>query len=99
MGQTKEGSIKAMETIKKRYGVDENGKSLLHARIGAAGGRNGYTGGLYGDYERASKIGSIGGRRSKRGHKLIEVTDSTLIYRRKADGTLVSFDRRGVDGK
>jgi hypothetical protein len=39
MGQTKEGGLKTSITMKARYGVDADGKSLLHKRIGALGGK------------------------------------------------------------
>lgn len=38
MAQTKEGAKKARETIRSRYGVTEDGKSMLHIEIGAIGG-------------------------------------------------------------
>lgn len=67
--QTKEGSKKAMETIYKRYGKD-------HFReIGRRGGKKSIGGGFAdGEIGRAiaKTAGSIGGKKSKHGYKLLE---------------------------
>lgn len=67
MGQTKEGAAKARQTVLDRYGVDENGKSKLHKRIGAIGGKKTGVKGFALDRERARVAGAKGGRISKRG--------------------------------
>lgn len=38
MAQTKAGAKNAQETIRAKYGVDEEGKSLLHIKAGQKGG-------------------------------------------------------------
>lgn len=53
MGQTKEGARKALETIKKKYGVDEHGNSILHKKAGKAGGSKSSGGPLKGNPELA----------------------------------------------
>jgi hypothetical protein len=68
--QTPEGSLKATETIRKRYGAD------FYQRVGKMGGAKSRTGGfgskkvgadgLTGQ-ERAKKAGRLGGHTSKRG--------------------------------
>ena len=70
MSGTREGGVKARETMYKRHGKD------FYKRIGAKGGRNGNTGGFacfevgkdgLTGYERAKVYGRIGGLKSKRG--------------------------------
>lgn len=63
MPGTKAGGEKARNTNYKRHGRD------FYARIGRTGGKNGTTGGFYGDTERARQMGAIGGKKSKRGKK------------------------------
>ena len=60
MSGTKAGGKKAVETIKRLHGKD------FYATIGAKGGRNGHTGGFYGNSERAREAGKIGGLLSRR---------------------------------
>ena len=60
MAGTKAGGQAAAETNKKRYGSD------FYARIGAAGGKKGRTGGFYANRELARKAGAKGGRISRR---------------------------------
>ncbi len=60
MGGTVQGGKMASEKNKQRYGED------FYKRIGAMGGRNGNTGGFYGNSELASRAGKIGGAISKR---------------------------------
>lgn len=61
MAGTKEGGIKARETIKNKYGEDH------YKIIGAKGGRNGHTGGFASNPELAKIAGKKGGSISKRG--------------------------------
>lgn len=60
MAGTKAGGQAAAETNKKRYGSD------FYAKIGAAGGKKGRTGGFYANRELARKAGAKGGRISRR---------------------------------
>jgi len=60
MPQTKEGALKARETIKEKYGSD------YYERIGKIGGKASNTGGFYNNPELARRAGSIGGKKSKR---------------------------------
>lgn len=55
MGQTKEGARKALETTKRKYGVDEHGNSLFHKEIGTSGGRKSSGGPLKGNPELAKE--------------------------------------------
>jgi len=61
MAGTKSGGQKAAATNKKKYGAD------FYARIGAAGGHNGKTGGFYANRKLAAVAGAKGGRISRRG--------------------------------
>lgn len=62
---TKEGALKAVQTIKEKYGKD------FYSRIGKKGGANGhgefYTGGFASNKEFARECGRKGGKISKRG--------------------------------
>jgi uncharacterized protein len=64
MAGTRSGGKTAAATNKKKYGSD------FYAKIGAAGGRKGHSGGFAAGKEgreRARKYGAIGGRLSRRG--------------------------------
>lgn len=64
MAGTEKGGKAAAATNKKKYGPD------FYAKIGAAGGKRGHTGGFAAGKEgreRARKFGAIGGRLSRRG--------------------------------
>lgn len=61
MGQTRDGAKRAAQTTMQRYGVNEQGKSLHHARIGAKGGRKSKGGPLKGNADKAKELGSRGG--------------------------------------
>lgn len=67
---TKAGGLKAAATNRERYGED------FYRRLGHEGGQNGHTGGFGSKkvgkdgltgYQRARKVGQIGGRKSRRG--------------------------------
>ncbi|RWZ79842.1 MAG: hypothetical protein EOT04_00425 [Candidatus Chaera renei] len=60
MSGTKAGGQKAALTNKLRHGKD------FYARIGAAGGKRGHTGGFYANRELARTAGAKGGRISRR---------------------------------
>lgn len=70
MAGTKAGGRKARDTNLAKYGRN------FYQEIGARGGRNGHTGGFASETvgkdgltgrQRASMVGTIGGRKSKRG--------------------------------
>lgn len=63
MSGTKAGGMKAAATNKSKYGKD------FYAKIGAAGGKLGRTGGFYANRELARKAGAKGGRISRRTKK------------------------------
>lgn len=63
MAGTKAGGLKAAATNKSKYGKD------FYAKIGAAGGKLGRTGGFYANRELARKAGAKGGRISRRTKK------------------------------
>lgn len=65
MAGTKAGGKAAAATNKKKYGSD------FYAKIGAAGGKKGRTGGFYANRELARKAGAIGGRISRRTKKTV----------------------------
>jgi len=61
MAQTKEGAKKAVFSIKQKHGED------FYKIIGSKGGKKSTTGGFYANRELASKVGRIGGTKSRRG--------------------------------
>ena len=63
----------------------------FYAKIGAKGGRNGNTGGFAADNVRARTAGSMGGTYSRKGHKLLERTETSGTYRRLSDGAIVEI--------
>ncbi len=63
MAGTKEGGRKAAARNKAKYGSD------FYAKIGAAGGKKGKTGGFYANRELARTAGAKGGRISRRTKK------------------------------
>lgn len=60
MAGTKAGGQAAAATNKSKYGPD------FYARIGAAGGKKGRTGGFFANRELAREAGAKGGRISRR---------------------------------
>ena len=66
MSGTSAGAKKALKTIQDRYGVDENGKSLLYSTAGRKGGQAKNSkkglGGL--SKKRRREIAKMGGKRS-----------------------------------
>lgn len=60
MAATRQGGKKASVTNRAKYG------ETFYAKIGAAGGRNGRTGGFWVNRELARTAGAIGGRKSSR---------------------------------
>lgn len=64
MAGTKAGGKAAADTNKKKYGAD------FYARIGAAGGKKGRTGGFYANRDLARKAGAVGGKKSRRTKKV-----------------------------
>jgi hypothetical protein len=64
MGGTLEGGKKAAATNKELYGED------FYVKIGRKGGKEGNTGGFYANRELASRVGRIGGRKSRRNKKV-----------------------------
>jgi uncharacterized protein len=63
MAGTKAGGKAAADTNKKKYGPD------FYARIGAAGGKKGKTGGFFANRELAREAGRRGGQISRRTKK------------------------------
>ncbi|HEX8762249.1 MAG TPA: KGG domain-containing protein [Candidatus Saccharimonadales bacterium] len=67
MAGTKAGGQRAAITNMKKHGRD------FYARIGAAGGKKGRTGGFFANRELAREAGRKGGRISRRGKKDVAV--------------------------
>lgn len=63
MAGTKAGGEAAAKTNKQKYGPD------FYAKIGAAGGKKGKTGGFYANRDLAREAGARGGRVSRRTKK------------------------------
>jgi len=64
MAGTKAGGKAAAATNKAKYGAD------FYAKIGAAGGKKGRTGGFYANRDLAREAGARGGRVSRRTKKV-----------------------------
>jgi len=65
--QTKAGGQKMIATVKEKYGVDKDGKSLHHIRVGTIGGsRNVPKGFARMPREKVQAAGKRGGTVSKR---------------------------------
>ena len=60
MAGTVSGGRAAAKKNKAKYGPD------FYARIGAAGGKKGHTGGFYANRELARRAGALGGSKSRR---------------------------------
>lgn len=84
MSGTKTGGAKAAQTNLEKYGED------FYAKIGAIGGRKGTTGGVYNNPEKARRIGSLGGQKSKRGHKLLSEDKKFRYYLEKSTGKTIA---------
>jgi general stress protein YciG len=65
MAGTKAGGKAAAATNKEKYGAD------FYAKIGAAGGKKGRTGGFYANRDLAREAGARGGRVSRRTKKTV----------------------------
>jgi len=78
MAGTKAGGMKAAATNKAKYGDN------FYARIGAAGGQKGTTGGFYANRDLARIAGARGGRVSRRTKKVV-VSDDTDLQDADAD--------------
>ena len=72
MPGTVDGGKLAAQTNKKKYGKD------FYARIGAAGGKKGTTGGFAANRELARLAGAKGGRISRRRKAVVEVEQVTV---------------------
>lgn len=79
---TKAGGIKASKKCKELFGKD------WYRNIGAKGGRNGHTGGFASNPALAAVAGRRGGENSRRGWKLIQETDTSLVFKNKKTGEL-----------
>lgn len=82
MSGTKVGGKKTSAKCKEIYG--EN----FYKEIGAKGGRNGHTGGFASNPALAQLAGKRGGESSRRGWKLIERTEVSLIFKNKKTGEI-----------
>lgn len=80
MTGTKAGGKKAAATNKKKYGND------FYKINGAKGGRNGHTGGFAANPALAAVAGSRGGKNSRRGWKLVDQTEGSLIFKNTKTG-------------
>lgn len=97
MSGTREGGLKAAQTNKERHGSD------YYANIGRIGGHNGTTGGFASDvvgkdgltgWERAAKVGAIGGKKSKRGKAKAPHVDEEEVKEKGGWKWLFSKERK-----
>ena len=73
MAGNREGGIKS---AKKILASDPD----FYRKIGRIGGKKGTKGGFYADRNRASLPAKLGGKMSKRGHKLIKIDGNYAYY-------------------
>jgi len=90
MAGTKDGGKQGARTLREKYGED------YFRKLGQKGGRVSSRGGFAANHERAvaagAKGGAIGGKRGRRGYKLIEVLeDGELKYRNLTTGEIEFF--------
>ncbi len=81
MNKRVSGGKKAEATLKKKYGQD------FYVKLGRLGGVKKHPNKGFRS-ETARTAGQVGGKRSKKGKKLIEVTEKTLVYRVTATGEI-----------
>jgi len=62
-----------------------------YRKLGAIGGRASNSGGFAADREMARRAAAIGGTYSRKGHKLLERTETSGTYRRMSDGAIVEI--------
>lgn len=87
MAGTKAGGKVAANTNKHRYGAN------FYQNIGAIGGKKG-TGHEYGHGMVDPRInGSLGGKKSRKGYKLIDETATTYTYTHKITGKLLKISK------
>ena len=88
---TKQGGKKLVATMTEKYGSYEAYKQSMR-ELGSRGGSvNGTKGGFASDNVRARIAGSMGGKYSRKGYKLIERTETSGTYRRMSDGATVEI--------
>lgn len=76
MSGTKIGGCKTRDTNLEKYGKD------FYSSIGRKGGQASTTGGFYANRKLASEAGRRGGRKAKRGWKIIKETPMFITYKR-----------------
>ena len=87
----KQGGKKLVATMTEKYGSYEAYKQSMR-ELGSRGGSvKGTTGGFAADSARARIAGSMGGKYSRKGYKLIERTETSGKYRRMSDGAIVEI--------
>lgn len=62
-----------------------------YKKLGAIGGRASGSGGFAADNDRARTAGALGGKYGRKGHRLIERTETSGTYQRKSDGVIVEI--------
>ncbi len=93
--QTKTGAIKAKQTIQEKYGLTSDGKSALHVRVGALGGKSGKAQGTIKGFalnpEHTRLAGAKGGRISRKGHKYLYTKEGLNYYIENSSQSVVTF--------
>lgn len=90
---TKEGGKKASATVRERYGDD------YYVNLGRLGGVKLKPGNGFAVGETARKSGMVGGKKSKRGKKLIKETKTKLIYLDLKTGQEVKYSKQSRRSK
>lgn len=95
MSGSKAGGVKLRQTMINKFGSEEAWREWMKEN-GSKGGKNGTTGGVAGDSERASILGAKGGKVSKRGYKFIKEVANGREYIDKSTNTVVVFRYDGT---
>ena len=94
MVMTKKGGETLRQTMIEKHGSEEAWKAVVRENGRKGGSVSTPTGGFGASKERAITSGSIGGRYSRRGHKIIERHDTYGLYTKTATGETVKIDYR-----
>lgn len=92
MAGNKQSGRKLVATMIEKYGSYEAYRQAMRERASKGGSVKGTKGGFAADNERSRVSGAIGGKYSRRGHKLIERHDTYGIYTNKSSGKTVRIN-------
>ena len=92
MANNKKGGATLVETMIEKYGSYEAFRESMRERASKGGSVKGTQGGFAADNNRARASGAIGGKHSRRGHKLIKRHDTYGLYINNKSGSIVRIN-------